>query len=1215
MRSTFLSLAILPFYAIAQDPAIPDTAPIPTTSDAFIAPAIEVSTDVGVEQQPTTTDAIVVPETTPEVIPEVAETPTEAPVVQDTTTQQPFIPDTTTQLPAPVQDTTTQQPPIQDTTTQLPVPVQDTTTELPPPVVDTTTAPAPVIDTTTQPINEIPGPETTTQEIAETTGTELPVIQDTTAQTPVLQDTTTDIPVVQDTTTELPVALDTTTQAPLIPGTTTDLPAIPDTTTELPVIQDTTKPFPIFPDTTAQAPVNQDTTTDLPVIQDTTTDAPLIETTTDAPVIQDTTTEVPPPAETTTQQAPIQETTTAAQQPAETTQDQEPQPTTQGEENEPKTTEKGEDDPVITEAPVPTVAPPEATSSVSSVSSQVAALIPIINQWKDNPESLKDETNKEVEDTRDNIIAVIVSLGGKPDVGCATKKRGLLGAVGDVINKLACMAKDLTEISGGIIAGNVPAVTGAVPGVQSSNDDLTEEENDDDDDDKTEEKSEEESTKQEESTTQVPTSTEAPTTTEESTTTTEATTTGEYLPCGSDTCGGGDACPMGAGPLSGAQMAVQATGPTDCGAIPTTTTEGDLPTAPGNFGGFSVTEPTGRPASQPVKRSLDAGSESRTEHPIYARFADDTSPNPNYVSQLTPAWVSQDGDTSGHWFDFPQAGVGAAGVNGIYGCTAVIIVSEKGVYLSHIWENPVFIDINWANTPDDDFDRRAFQALRDGTDFAQSVVGLIGTDNAPGPLNAIYSPKVFVLTPFTNPFFDPTGVTTTLRYQDRAQGLANNLARVIPGSGGQGYLLGYTRTNQAASTAQNGYAGRAIVEVDMLERVLTTPNAPQGSLGLAVARWRLWVEDQIVTSQEFWIPDVTPAGQQKREDNPNQECLVIGDSTATSAGPTSEATSAVETTETTKAEETTKVEETTSAAEETTKVEETTTAQETTPKETSAETTANVPTTADETTTKPPTTLRTSFITTTSAPDTTTAAADTTTTGDSYTGPYYCANKGGPNVATPHCQCSTTTEGQSFFTTAPLISGQCHYYHSYPASVTLAPTEAPEPPEPTPFTTTKDDGAILAYPDQTVVIGNYPGGSYTRVEGSGDASTIRPADPVETDANSKGAGPCRSIDDACDRAIGNFNDDVIYTEFASYYARFNSGILVALTFGQAGCVVEFDCDDWSVGGLNGKQIKDAYQSLKDNNGVSKCGSGYYSNTCRVTANYCTNCNERHQKID
>jgi hypothetical protein len=31
--------------------------------------------------------------------------------------------------------------------------------------------------------------------------------------------------------------------------------------------------------------------------------------------------------------------------------------------------------------------------------------------------------------------------------------------------------------------------------------------------------------------------------------------------------------------------------------------------------------------------------------------------------------------------------------------------------------------------------------------------------------------------------------------------------------------------------------------------------------------------------------------------------------------------------------------------------------------------------------------------------------------------------------------------------------------------------------------------------------------------------------------------------------------------------------------------------------------------------VSKCGSSYMSNTCHVTANYCTNCNEKHQKID
>lgn len=29
--------------------------------------------------------------------------------------------------------------------------------------------------------------------------------------------------------------------------------------------------------------------------------------------------------------------------------------------------------------------------------------------------------------------------------------------------------------------------------------------------------------------------------------------------------------------------------------------------------------------------------------------------------------------------------------------------------------------------------------------------------------------------------------------------------------------------------------------------------------------------------------------------------------------------------------------------------------------------------------------------------------------------------------------------------------------------------------------------------------------------------------------------------------------------------------------------------------------------MKDNDGVSKCGTTYLSNTCHVTLNYCTNC--------
>ncbi|KAM0552612.1 hypothetical protein ACHAPJ_007709 [Fusarium lateritium] len=78
---------------------------------------------------------------------------------------------------------------------------------------------------------------------------------------------------------------------------------------------------------------------------------------------------------------------------------------------------------------------------------------------------------------------------------------------------------------------------------------------------------------------------------------------------------------------------------------------------------------------------------------LFPRFStDDTSPSPIYVITLTPTWVSQLGDASGHWFPYPQAGHAAAGVNGIFGCTAVIITSEKGLQLSLIWESPVVID-------------------------------------------------------------------------------------------------------------------------------------------------------------------------------------------------------------------------------------------------------------------------------------------------------------------------------------------------------------------------------------------------------------------------------------------------------------------------------------------------------------------------------------------
>ncbi|KAF5664464.1 hypothetical protein FHETE_7055 [Fusarium heterosporum] len=1162
MRSTLFALATLPFYILTQGMPTYDV-PIPTTDATFTAPILQGLTNTTVNGHDTTTS---------DMVPEVAETSTklpvpdtttQQPVIQETTTQQPPIQDTATQLPV-IPNTTTEKPFVQDTT-QLPPPIQDVTTELPPRVVNTTAGVAP-IDTTTQPIKETLGPETTTKEI---------IPQGTTTDIPVVHNNTTDVPVIQKPTTDLPHAPETTTvDAAVGQHTTTDIPGIPNNTTDLPVVQDTTTKIPVITDTTTNLPTVQNTTSDIPVVHDTTTDLP-----------------------------PASETTTTAQQPAETTtQHETSQSTTKEENKEPaSTTEKGKDVPVITQAPEPTAAPSEATSNVSSVSSQVAALIPIINQWTNEPDSRKDETSKKVEKTRDDVIGVIVALGGKPDVGCSTKKRGLLGPIGDIINKLACTAKDLTSVSSNIIIGNVPAVTGAITGVQVNINNLTGSENlnkDKDGDKDKDTKQKEESSKQEETS---KATTESPSTTSEATTTTEAsTTTSARRACRSGICG---ACQKGRGPLD-AEMNTIANYHSDCGAIPTITT--DIPSTPGgNFGGFSVTEPTAQPKPPPIKPALQP------------RFDDDTSPNAHYVGNLRPQWVSQEGDVSGQWFGFPRSGYGAAGVNGLFGCSAVIIVSNRGVYISHIWEDPIFIDEDFNPRSKEDFRRNGFKVLRDGNEDARSITSLLGTRSNPGPLNAIYSPKVFVLTPFTNPE-DTDIIKTKYVYEPQAKMLAADLARTIPGSGDQGYLIGYTVTSEEESTAQHGYAGRAIVEVDMMDRVVDGPRHPDNIYGMNIARWRLWVEDTLVTSQEFWADGRGP-GSRKREDDPDQKCLIIGHSTATSAGPTSNITTVAETVETAKTEETTAAEWTTHANE-TTKAEQTTeaqnatqihetTTQETTLRETSkaGETTEAQATSAVEgTITKPPTTLQTSFITTTSAPD--------TTTGDTYTGPYYCVNNGGPHVATPHCQCSTTSDGHEFYTTVSLIDGHCDSYHSYPGPVSMAPTEVPSPAQPTPFTTTLDRGLILAYPDQTMEVGNYPGGSYTYTKGFGVASTVRPADPVRTDGDAKGSILCGTIRDACLRAASNFGEKVIYTEFASYFSVIEDNALTFFTLGTAGCEVEYDCSDWSKGALTGKQIYDAYESMTKLGYFDDCGTAYLDNTCRVTANYCLNCNERHQKI-
>ena len=273
------------------------------------------------------------------------------------------------------------------------------------------------------------------------------------------------------------------------------------------------------------------------------------------------------------------------------------------------------------------------------------------------------------------------------------------------------------------------------------------------------------------------------------------------------------------------------------------------------------------PTQFAYKTSLSSSQDERMiSLLIGCAFRDASPPYNNYVQSLAPIWINQLGPVSAQWFEYPSSIPSAIGVKGVYGCTAVLVVSEKGVYIAHIWENPVFVDHGSNPTDDNSFTINAFNSLRDGTEYAQSVTGLIGTDQNPGVLNAIYAPKVFVLTPFTTDWDRQNfGISTTLRYQRRVQELAQKITSIVPGSGGTGIVLGYTRTTRQASSQEPGIAGRAILEIDPSYARLTTPYDPK-STGLQIGRWRLWVEDQLITYQDFWLPHIEASWGTYRRD-------------------------------------------------------------------------------------------------------------------------------------------------------------------------------------------------------------------------------------------------------------------------------------------------------------------------------------------------------------
>ncbi|KAI9650140.1 hypothetical protein NHQ30_000153 [Ciborinia camelliae] len=324
------------------------------------------------------------------------------------------------------------------------------------------------------------------------------------------------------------------------------------------------------------------------------------------------------------------------------------------------------------------------------------------------------------------------------------------------------------------------------------------------------------------------------------------------IACAHYTCGA--LCPVGNGGSLSDVHSNTITASGECSFASTITTSA-LPTASSGVMGNMVIEDTSGSTTLPSKRgsSIDIIRYNETQISIFNELVERGLPQvgppySNYVSTLSKDLTNKKygygwfdittGITTGSWYDYSDNQI-LVGLRGLYGCTSVIITSWKGVYISHIYEVPVFIDETFQETDNDYFTANAFNALRDGAkDTIQSIKALIGNNADPGVLHPRYNPKVFVIA-LLGIWDDNEGKfikTDKLRYEARAQNLARDISGIIPGSDGSGEVVGYKTTDEELSNNDDNAAGRAILEMDPCQAFLTADTTKNPHPQVSAAR-------------------------------------------------------------------------------------------------------------------------------------------------------------------------------------------------------------------------------------------------------------------------------------------------------------------------------------------------------------------------------------------
>ncbi|KAJ5178776.1 hypothetical protein N7492_001986 [Penicillium capsulatum] len=190
--------------------------------------------------------------------------------------------------------------------------------------------------------------------------------------------------------------------------------------------------------------------------------------------------------------------------------------------------------------------------------------------------------------------------------------------------------------------------------------------------------------------------------------------------------------------------------------------------------------------------------------------------------------------TARFWYWNTLPGQTAAGIKGLCGCTSVIVLSDVGAYVSHIWDDSFDDDCG----PEEAINNIMY-TLRNGNPVDNSP-GLRGLTRPGGPLSALYHPAIFVVCSQQE---DNSG----LMYPNEIPILQEQLSQVVPSSRIP-EIVPYTE--DLDTVEQDNVNGQAAVEYDSRQSVVIFKGSP-----VPVSMWRLWVQNREIQSHQFVHPD------------------------------------------------------------------------------------------------------------------------------------------------------------------------------------------------------------------------------------------------------------------------------------------------------------------------------------------------------------------------